>query len=81
LNGTDKAWLCRLLREALGGNSKTMMLAALSPADVNFEETLSTLRYADSAKQIRNSAVINEDPTQKLIRGTVPARLAAIFLD
>lgn len=57
-----------LLRESLGGNSKTIMLAALSPADLNYEETLSTLRYADSAKQIKNSAVVNEDPTEKLIR-------------
>jgi kinesin family protein 1 len=57
-----------LLKESLGGNSKTIMLAALSPADVNYEETLSTLRYADSAKQIKNTAVVNEDPTQKLIR-------------
>lgn len=57
-----------LLRESLGGNSKTIMLAALSPADINYEETLSTLRYANSAKQIKNVAVINEDPTEKLIR-------------
>lgn len=57
-----------LLKESLGGNSKTIMLAALSPADINFEETLSTLRYADSAKQIKNAAVVNEDPTEKLIR-------------
>jgi hypothetical protein len=41
-----------LLRENLGGNSKTAMIAAISPADINFEETLSTLRYADRAKQI-----------------------------
>lgn len=57
-----------LLKESLGGNSKTIMLAAISPADINFEETLSTLRYADSAKQIKNAAVVNEDPTEKLIR-------------
>lgn len=57
-----------LLKESLGGNAKTMMLAAISPADVNFDETLSTLRYADSAKQIKNAAIVNEDPTQKLIR-------------
>lgn len=58
----------RLLKEALGGNSKTMMIAALSPADINYDETLSTLRYADSAKKIKNMAVVNEDPTNKLIR-------------
>eukprot|EP01122_Echinamoeba_exundans_P008431 TRINITY_DN2796_c0_g2_i2.p1 TRINITY_DN2796_c0_g2~~TRINITY_DN2796_c0_g2_i2.p1 ORF type:complete len:2084 (-),score=489.97 TRINITY_DN2796_c0_g2_i2:54-6305(-) len=57
-----------LLKESLGGNAKTIMLAAISPADVNYEETLSTLRYADSAKQIKNAAIVNEDPTQKLIR-------------
>ncbi|CEF59380.1 Kinesin-like protein KIF1B [Strongyloides ratti] len=57
-----------LLRENLGGNSKTAMIAALSPAHINFEETLSTLRYADRAKQIMCRAVINEDPNAKLIR-------------
>ncbi|XP_061196909.1 kinesin-like protein unc-104 isoform X5 [Saccostrea echinata] len=57
-----------LLRENLGGNSKTCMIAALSPADVNYDETLSTLRYADRAKQIMCKAVVNEDPNAKLIR-------------
>uniref|UniRef100_A0A8D3D3S5 Kinesin motor domain-containing protein n=1 Tax=Scophthalmus maximus TaxID=52904 RepID=A0A8D3D3S5_SCOMX len=57
-----------LLKENLGGNSRTAMIAALSPADINYEETLSTLRYADRAKQIRCNAVINEDPNAKLIR-------------
>ncbi|VDK45590.1 unnamed protein product [Anisakis simplex] len=57
-----------LLRENLGGNSKTAMIAALSPADINFDETLSTLRYADRAKQIVCQAVVNEDPNAKLIR-------------
>ncbi|CAF90323.1 unnamed protein product, partial [Tetraodon nigroviridis] len=51
-----------------GGNSRTAMVAALSPADINYEETLSTLRYADRAKQIRCNAVINEDPNARLIR-------------
>lgn len=60
--------LTKLLKNALGGNSKTIMIAALSPADINFDETLSTLRYADRAKQIKNSASVNEDPTEKLIR-------------
>ena len=45
--------LTQILQSALGGNSKTIMVAALSPADINFEETLSTLRYADRAKQIK----------------------------
>jgi kinesin family member 1 len=50
----------------LGGNSKTAMIAAISPAD--YEETLSTLRYADQAKKIKNKAVVNEDPNAKLVR-------------
>ncbi|KAI7793849.1 kinesin-like protein KIF1C [Triplophysa rosa] len=57
-----------ILKENLGGNSRTAMIAALSPADINYEETLSTLRYADRAKQIRCNAVINEDPNARLIR-------------
>ena len=44
------------------------MIAALSPADINYDETLSTLRYADRAKKIQNKAVINENPLDKLIR-------------
>lgn len=55
-----------LLKDSLGGNSKTAMIAAISPAD--YDETLSTLRYADQAKKIQNKAVINEDPNAKLIR-------------
>ncbi|KAJ1656578.1 hypothetical protein IWQ61_003872 [Dispira simplex] len=55
-----------LLKDSLGGNSRTAMVAAISPAD--FEETLSTLRYADRAKRIVNKAVINEDPNARLIR-------------
>ncbi|XP_014260251.1 kinesin-like protein unc-104 isoform X4 [Cimex lectularius] len=57
-----------LLRENLGGNSKTAMIAAISPADINYDETLSTLRYADRAKQIMCKAVVNEDANAKLIR-------------
>ncbi|EDQ91195.1 uncharacterized protein MONBRDRAFT_17919 [Monosiga brevicollis MX1] len=60
--------LTKLLKNALGGNSKTIMIAALSPASINYDETLSTLRYADRAKQIKNKAVVNESPTEKLIR-------------
>jgi len=60
--------LTRLLMNALGGNSKTIMVAALSPADINYDETLSTLRYADRAKQIKTKATVNEDPTEKLLR-------------
>jgi kinesin family protein 1 len=52
----------------LGGNSKTAMIAAISPADINYDETLSTLRYADRAKAIVCKAVINEDANARLIR-------------
>ncbi|CAO3594499.1 unnamed protein product [Absidia cylindrospora] len=55
-----------LLKDSLGGNSKTAMIAAISPAD--FDETLSTLRYADQAKKIKTKAVVNEDPSVRLIR-------------
>ncbi|XP_071504445.1 kinesin-like protein KIF13A [Diadema antillarum] len=57
-----------LLKECLGGNSKTVMVATVSPAADNYEETISTLRYADRAKRIVNHAVINEDPNAKIIR-------------
>ncbi|XP_062462320.1 kinesin-like protein KIF1C [Pezoporus occidentalis] len=57
-----------LLKENLGGNSRTAMIAALSPADINYEETLSTLRYADRTRHIRCHAVVNEDPNARLIR-------------
>lgn len=55
-----------LLKDSLGGNSKTAMIAAISPAD--YDETLSTLRYADQAKRIKNKAIVNEDPNARLIR-------------
>ena len=54
------------MKDSLGGNSKTAMIAAISPAD--YEETLSTLRYADQAKKIKNKAVVNEDPNARLVR-------------
>ncbi|XP_065072541.1 kinesin-like protein Klp98A isoform X2 [Ochlerotatus camptorhynchus] len=57
-----------LLKDSLGGNSKTIMIAAISPADVNYSETLSTLRYANRAKNIINKPTVNEDPNVKLIR-------------
>lgn len=59
--------LTRLLMNALGGNSKTVMIATISPADINYDETLSTLRYADRAKQIRNHAKVNQNQTSNLI--------------
>ena len=60
--------LTKLLQNALGGNSKTIMIAALSPADINYVETLSTLRYADRAKRIKTKAVVNENAMDKMIR-------------
>eukprot|EP00118_Oscarella_pearsei_P011068 m.71435 g.71435 ORF g.71435 m.71435 type:complete len:1006 (+) comp35741_c0_seq3:25-3042(+) len=60
--------LTKLLQNALGGNSKTVMIAALSPADINYDETLGTLRYADRAKKIKTRAIVNESPLDKLIR-------------
>lgn len=52
----------------MGGNSQTAMIATISPAADNYEETLSTLRYADRAKRIVNHAVVNEDPNARVIR-------------
>ena len=60
--------LTRLLQDSLGGNARTVMISAISPADYNFEETLSTLRYANRAKNIKNKPVVNEDPKDALLR-------------
>uniref|UniRef100_A0A8C7HQZ3 Kinesin family member 13B n=1 Tax=Oncorhynchus kisutch TaxID=8019 RepID=A0A8C7HQZ3_ONCKI len=57
-----------LLKDSLGGNSRTAMVATVSPAGDNYDETLSTLRYADRAKSIVNHAVVNEDPNARIIR-------------
>ncbi|XP_026478055.1 chromosome-associated kinesin KIF4A-like [Ctenocephalides felis] len=54
--------LTRLLQDSLGGNSVTLMIACVSPADYNLEETISTLRYADRARKIKNKPVVNQDP-------------------
>lgn len=63
-------WLKKVVsvQDNLGGNSKTAMIATVSPAADNYEETLSTLRYADRAKRIVNHAVVNEDPNARIIR-------------
>jgi septum site-determining protein MinC len=60
--------LTRLLQDSLGGNTKTVMIANCGPADYNYDETMSTLRYADRAKQIRNKPRINEDPKDAMLR-------------
>ena len=63
--------LTLLLRNSLGGNSKTIMIAALAPSNVNFADTLGTLRYANRTKKIKNKAVVNEDESTKLVKATV----------
>lgn len=60
--------LTRMLQDSLGGNTKTLMVACLSPADNNYDESLSTLRYANRAKNIKNKPRINEDPKDALLR-------------
>ncbi|UMM21421.1 hypothetical protein L5515_003113 [Caenorhabditis briggsae] len=60
--------LTRLLQDSLGGNSKTVMIANVGPATYNYDETLSTLRYANRAKNIQNVAKINEDPKDAQLR-------------
>ncbi|XP_052565500.1 osmotic avoidance abnormal protein 3 isoform X2 [Culex pipiens pallens] len=60
--------LTRLLQDSLGGNTKTLMVACISPADSNYDETLSTLRYASRAKNIANKPKVNEDPKDTMLR-------------
>ncbi|KAG3009204.1 hypothetical protein JG687_00005542 [Phytophthora cactorum] len=57
-----------LLKESLGGNAKTTMFAMISPSSDNYDETMSTLRYAESAKKVMNRAVVNEDKNARIIR-------------
>jgi kinesin family protein 3/17 len=60
--------LTRLLQDSLGGNTKTLMIASVSPAEDNYDETISTLRYAARARNIKNTPKINEDPKDTLIK-------------
>ncbi|KAG2487699.1 hypothetical protein HYH03_013698 [Edaphochlamys debaryana] len=60
--------LTRLLQDSLGGNTKTCMVANIGPADWNYDETMSTLRYANRAKNIQNKPKINEDPKDAMLR-------------
>jgi kinesin family protein 3/17 len=60
--------LTRLLQDSLGGNAKTLMIATMSPASYNYDETVSTLRYANRAKNIKNKPKINEDPKDAMLR-------------
>jgi len=75
--------LTRLLQDSLGGNTKTVMVANLGPADWNFDETMSTLRYANRAKNIKNKPKINEDPKDAMLREFQEeiARLKAALAD
>jgi hypothetical protein len=74
VSGTDKhvpyrdSTLTKLLSDSLGGNTKTVMIANIGPADWNYEETLNSLRYAWDAKKIKNRPKINEDPKDALLR-------------
>ncbi|XP_034018144.1 kinesin-like protein KIF3C isoform X2 [Thalassophryne amazonica] len=60
--------LTRLLQDSLGGNAKTVMVATLGPASQHYDETLTTLRYANRAKNIQNQPRVNEDPKDALLR-------------
>jgi len=59
--------LTRMLQDSLGGNSRTLMIACVSPANINWEESLNTLRYANRARAIKNKPVVNRDPVAALI--------------
>jgi kinesin family protein 3/17 len=79
--------LTRILQDSLGGNTKTVMIANIGPADYNYDETLNTLRYANRAKSIKNKPRINEDPKDAMIREfqaeieRLKAELAQIDMD
>jgi kinesin family member 1 len=72
--------LTYLLKDSLGGNSKTAMIACVSPADNNYDETLSTLRYADAAKRIRTKAVINETRDISGVKFLHSPKTAVVFV-
>ncbi|MBK8156939.1 MAG: hypothetical protein IPK55_13630 [Streptococcus sp.] len=55
------------MQDSLGGNSRTTMIACISPAEYNYDETLNTLKYASRARNIKNKPVINRDPNSALI--------------
>jgi len=59
--------LTRILQDSLGGNSRTTMIACVSPAETNYEESLSTIKYASRARNIKNKPVVNRDPNSLLI--------------
>ncbi|XP_076067796.1 kinesin-like protein 31E [Oratosquilla oratoria] len=59
--------LTRLLQDSLGGNSRTLMIACVSPSDTDFMETLNTLKYANRARNIKNRVTVNQDKTSKVL--------------
>ncbi|KAL1117594.1 hypothetical protein AAG570_003909 [Ranatra chinensis] len=59
--------LTRLLQDSLGGNSRTLMIACISPSDRDFMETLNTLKYANRARNIQNKVIINQDKSSRTI--------------
>ncbi|KAK8400868.1 hypothetical protein O3P69_002554 [Scylla paramamosain] len=59
--------LTRLLQDSLGGNSRTLMIACVSPSDTDFMETLNTLKYANRARNIKNKVMVNQDKASKAI--------------
>ncbi|CAL8106522.1 unnamed protein product [Calicophoron daubneyi] len=69
--------LTRLLQDSLGGNSRTIMIACISPSDCDFLETLNTLKYANRARNIRNKVMMNQDKTSKQL-AMLRAQLAAL---
>ncbi|KAL3982081.1 Kinesin motor domain family protein [Acanthocheilonema viteae] len=69
--------LTRLLQDSLGGNSRTLMIACISPSDCDYVETLNTLKYANRAKDIKNKVVANQDKSSKLI-GRLRSRIAEL---
>ncbi|GBG31418.1 Kinesin-like protein KIN-4A [Hondaea fermentalgiana] len=71
--------LTRMLQDSLGGNSRTLMIACVSPADANFEETLNALRYANRARNIKNKPIVNRDPNSSQI-ATLKAQIQQLKL-
>jgi hypothetical protein len=75
--------LTRMLTDSLGGNSRTLMICCVSPAEINFFESLNALRYANRARNIRNKPVVNRDPTNALIsslRGQIRVGYITLYI-
>ena len=72
--------LTRLLQNSLGGNTKTVMIANIGPSNLSYEETMSTLRYANRAKQIQNKPKINEDPKDAMLRQCMYSKISKIVI-